>query len=338
METKPILLPALNVCVALQCGELDKAKELLPQLQAELPAASGEQQLVALKNVLSTALRKRNYNLFKELLESYKESLTALVTTKELALASQEFLGFLVYNICDRRLVGQRGIAHELVVAFTDKAETEVLASFWNEWTSLLARIVRRKWLGEIEWLLMVLLRQLWRSQDLKLWYKVLLQLQMHMTMNCRFDSFEGTFLVYKPLFYSYLVLADFLDRKSLAEAKREELLRLILRSVRDSVNQIARGQMLEQQDIYNALYELWLKDAQSKNQEEANPDVPIWKRPASSSKKLEQRIQRFMQMVITYWSLTNPKSSKKQLRFLQEVMEPRLITPECKNLLKKLS
>lgn len=338
METKPIFLPALNVCVALQCGELDKAKELLPQFQTELPLVSQELQLAALKNVLSTALRKRNYDLFKEILVNNNAKLTDLVTTRELAKASQEFLNFLVYNICDRRLADHRCMVQQLVIDFVNNADRESLYSFWNEWTSLLARMVRRKWLREAEWLLLLMLRQLWRNQDLRLWYKGLLQLQMQMAMNCRFDSFAGAFKAYKPLFYSYLVVADYLERESISNEQQEAYLKLILRSLRDSVNQIARGQMLEQQDIFSELYELWIKDAQGKNQEEPNSDVPIWKRGAISSKKLELRIKSFLQMAITYWGLTNPKSSKKQIKYLQNIMEPRQITPKCKNLLKKIS
>ena len=338
IQAKPIILSALDICMALQGGELEVVQELLPRLQEELPAAAGEQQLAALKNVLSTALRKRSYELVQQLLEEYKPILLKLMAEKELAKQKQDFLSFLVYYICDRRLVGLRPAVQQLVVAYTKHIPSDSLAGFWNEWTSLTARIARRGWQAEVEWLLSVMLRQLWRCQDVRLWHKVLLQLEMQLTMSCRFASLEAAFAMYKPLFYSFLFVTDYAAKRSLPTAKSELILTLMLRGVRDCVNQIARGQMLEQQEVYNQIYALWMQAIRSGKQAENQEGLPVWKLPPNATKRLEQKAQRFLQMVITYWSLTNPKSSKRQMDFLEEVMEPWHLSLEDKKLLRKLS
>ena len=336
MEEKNILRSALNVCLALQNGEEAKAKELMPEFNKELEVTVPKEQLAALKLVLSTALRKRNYAFFKEQLCAYEKLVLELVAEPNLVQVAEDFVDFLIYNVCDRRLVGERRVSRHVVESFVRNVPQSQLLGFWNEWSSLLLRIVRRRWLGETEWLLTLMLKELWYKRDLKLMQQVLWQLQLHMAMHGRTEGMESVFRAYKPLFYSFLVVIDCAGRVKTLRTSAPYT-QLVLRSMRDIVNQLARGQMQEQQEIFLAIYELWLKDAKDNPLEPDREDLPVWKRPASGSKKLEERIQCFMQLAISYWAQTNPKTSKRQLEYLQKIMEPRKISPELRNILKRL-
>lgn len=335
MEEKQSLAIVLDFCLALQAGEQEKLEQLGPKLAEKLNTVSGQQLLDALRKVLSTAIRKRRNDIFEQQLQAQEAALLEVLAKPEFQDTGREFVDFLVYTVVDRRLTEMRAITCKLVKAFTQNLSTTKLCGFWNEWTSLTARIVRRQWLSEAHWLERVMLEQLWQKRDLQLVQLVMWQLQMHLAMYCRVDGNEGVFHSYKPLFNSYLVIADYQNSGVLKNKELEGWLQTVLRSFRDIVTQLARSKMAEPADVYLELYALWQKSIE---EPEADTTAPVWKRPASTTKRQELRIKRFLQMVITYWSLTNPKSSRRQVEYLQEIMEPRQITPECKALLKKLS
>lgn len=335
MEEKQSLAIALDFCLALQAGEQEKLEQLGPKLVEELHRVSDRQLLDALRKVLSTAIRKRRNDIFAQQLQVMETKLSEVLAKTEIHDAGREFVDFLVYTIVDRRLTEMRTTTSRLVKAYLHNLSSAELCSFWNEWTSLTARIVRRQWLSEAHWLERVMLRQLWQKSDLQLVRLVMWQLQMHLAMYCRVDGIEGVFHAYKPLFNSYLMVADYQQNCVLKSKPLEDWLQAVLRSLRDIVAQLARSNMAEPADVYLELYEQWQKSIQ---EPEADTTAPIWKQPASATKRQVLRIKRFLQMVVTYWNLTNPKSSRRQLEYLQEIMEPRQITPECKALLKKLS
>lgn len=337
MVEKQMLASALELCIALQQNKDAGINELLPRLEEELSTADNRQALKSLKNVLATALRKRNYSLFQQIVYKYTKSLNALISRPELKPEGQDFINFLAFNICDRRLHKEREPVEEFTRSVLATANQEEMIAFINEWSSLVARFARRGWLNETNWLLKNLLEHLWIKQNPKLVQVTLWQLQLNMTMKCSYDGFVSTFKTYRLLFYSFLVVIDYTERYWL-DNRGEQWLQLILRSLRDLVIQLARVQMQEPEELFHQLSEVWLQDLKLGMQAGEESEKPIWKRTDLGTKKLEERVQRTLQMAITYWSLTNPKSSKKQLVYLQDLMEPRKITPECKKLLKKLS
>jgi len=327
---------AMELCFALQQGDEAKVEELLLKLEQSLQKQADNEAVKSVRNVLSMALRKRSYDVFHNLLLKLKPFLLEWLQQKELMQENRSLVEFIVYSICDRRLTKARALVERIVSKFTEQMDRTALVEFWNEWSSLIARLVRRNWFNEAHWLQRTMLKQLWQSGDLKLVQMVLWQLQMHLAMYSRYESIALAFAAYRPLFYGYLVLSDrFLAKAN--DSQRLEWLQIALRSLRDVASQMARGKMQEQQEVYHELYELWLEDARGELEAIAD-ELPVWKRPEANSKKNEARIQLWLQMVITYWNLTLPKSSKKQLQYLQDIMEPRRITPECKALLKKLS
>lgn len=338
VETGHVLPTALAICLALQEGKVEAASNLLPQVQEELATASVEEQLRNLKNIFSLAIRKRQNAFFKQLLLAFQNQLGVMLQQQELMAEKENFLQFLVYTVCDRRLVGERMLVQKLVREWTRVAERSSLCHFWNEWSSLLARMVQRRWLGESEWLLTLMLKQLWRKQDLKLVQMVLWQLQLHLVMHARLEGIASTFIFYKPLFYSYLILVDRIKPAGNTFGIAESWLQTVIRSMRDIINQLARVQMVEQQEAYQAIYEQWLKKIKGQTTEVVDTEVPNEQGNVSKTQKLEQRMRLFLQLTVAYWKLTNPKSSKKQEQDLETLLQPCLLTPEWQALLQKLS
>lgn len=316
-QEKSIMSSCLACCFALQQGEVKKAADILELFYDELDTVNDEQVLASLKNILSTAIRKRYQDFFWHILKEQKERLLLIVAKPELRLQSQEFLTFVIFNVCDRRILEARAIARELVECFTRNATSEELRSFWNEWTSLIARIARRNWQSEMDWLLQILLHQLWRRGDIKLFQLVVWQLQMHLSMYCRFDSIEGMLTVYRKLFEGYLMLLELAGKNYVEQEKREAWLQAGLRGFSEMVIQIARVQMLEEQEVFQLFFAKLVT--------------------AEEQPKRKQRLQKMLQLAIAFWIMSYPKSSRRQARFLDNILQPNYIGENYQRMLEKL-
>lgn len=310
----------LRLCVVLQQGKVEEAVALLPQLYKMLETAVPTVYFDTIKNILSTASRKRCDTLFLQILQDKQQPLLVLVEREGSKDLARRFLDFLVFTVCDRRLEQARQIVQTLVEGFTRNLPEDRLLSFCNEWTSLIARIARRQWQEETDWLLTTLLHQLWRYGDVKLYQKVIWQLQMHVAMYCRYDSFEGMLKLYHRLFSSYLKLIGFAEKKYIARNLRAEWLQVALRSFSEMVLQLARVQMLEEQEIYQKLYNLLCgADKEEKT-------------------KRELRWLHLLQLSITYWWYRHPKSSRRQVEYLDNIMKPYAVCEECRELLARMA
>ena len=87
------------------------------------------------------------------------------------------------------------------------------------------------------------------------------------------------------------------------------------LRTVRDIVTNIARSTMQEDMDIFRQWYQY------------------LWQLAGEDGKR-KQSLLLLLQLSIRYWQNTLPKSSKKQLRFLEDLLQPMLINKEYEELL----
>lgn len=316
-QEKSIMSSCLACCIALQQGEVKKAAELMFGFYEELDKVEDEQALTSLKTILSTAIRKRCQDFFWHILKEQKERLLRILSQPELRQQSQEFLTFVIFNVCDRRILEARAIAQELVEGFTRTATSEELRSFWNEWTSLIARIARRNWQSETDWLLQVLLHQMWRRGDVKLFQLAVWQLQMHLSMYCRFDSIEGMLTLYRKLFLGYLMLLELAGKSYVEQEKREAWLLSGLRSMSEIVIQLARMQMLEEQEVFQLFFAKLVQ--------------------AEEKVKLKKRLQKMLQLVIAFWIMSYPKTSRKQAKFLDNILQPNLIGEDYQQMLEKL-
>lgn len=335
MEEKQILSSALDICFALQRGEIQRVEELRPGLKEALHTASDSQFLASMKNLMSTALRKRQQVLFRELLEEQLPRLTEIVGSGSLVEECQDFLQFLAFNVCDKRLVGQQPQVESLVKTLSRVAGTEELRLFWNEWASLLARVVQRRWLGESTWLMQVMLKCLWRRKELKLTQQLLWQLQLQMAMFCRQEGLAATMSMYGPVFEAFLVLTDFAVFRE-NNPLWQPWLQLVLRNTRDLVIQFARTQMQEEEEVWLSLGELWGKRLDGSHSLIDSKNYTVTQRKPFGTREIF-RVRRYLQLSITYWNLTNPKTSRRQMEYLQGLMEPKHITFETRRLLNSL-
>ena len=137
--------------------------------------------------------------------------------------------------------------------------------------------------------------------------------------MYARWDGFTKACEVYYELVLLLLVLVRRSGRRTIPLEQRAAYLQLALRTVRDLVTNIARSTMQEDMDIFRQWYQyLW---------QLAGEDVGR-----------KQRLLLLLQLSISYWHSTLPKSSKKQLRFLRDLLEPSYISAGYETLLRRIA
>ena len=95
-------------------------------------------------------------------------------------------------------------------------------------------------------------------------------------------------------------------------------LLQLLLRHLRDVTANVSRSAMLDDADIFRQWYSFW------------------WQLTAED-KSAREELLRLLQLAITYWQQTMPKTSRKQIALLKDLLQPNLIVGEYALLLQKI-
>ena len=187
------------------------------------------------------------------------------------------------------------------------------------------ARMARRGWRREARFVLRLVARAALKGgrqrqeERLPLWRSILARLSLHFTGYARWDGFAKACEAYGELVSLLLLLARRSGRKELPWAVRTASLQLALRTVRDLVTNNARSNMQEDMDIFRQWYQY------------------LWQL-AGEDPARKQKLLLLLQLSIRYWQLTLPKSSKKQLRFLEDLLQPNLINAEYEELLQSIS
>ena len=260
------------------------------------------------------AARTRKGELFTEWLKSAEEKLSTTLNQVEHSKA-MDFIIALTFIACDRRYIDSltvvRKLANQVINSIVDK---KVLQALFNEWTSLIAQMARRNWSEVNSFLLTVLLKALLKKQDLQILKLTLLQLNMHLQMYSRWDGFEKAFVTYKELQYFYLLLLKRAGRMQIDEGLRKQYFVIVLRSIRDWIANVARVGMLDDLDI--------IRDWQELLKNNLSASVQAW-------------VDLLVQLEINYWHLTKPKTSRKQLEYLADLLEPNVVTDDYATLLK---
>lgn len=313
IESKQSLASGLHLCMALQQSKTEEIEELLAKLYEELQSAGVEIYFATLKNVLSTAVRKRREDLFLRILQDKQEPIMNVLHHSSVKLEVRNFIDFLVFTVCDRRLVQARPIVQAIAEGYSRNLPEALAVSFWNDWTSLIARFARRSWNEETDWLLRVLLHQLWRRGDVRLAQQTIWQLQMHVAMYCRYDGLENTFKVYRHLFMGYMLV---INHRHFINAKMQVgWLQVALRGLNQIIMQLARVRMLEEHEVYQAFREYFVK----------------------GEDKISRRWIQMLQLCITYWGCGHPKSSRKQVKYLENILQPYYISDDYVKLVEKM-
>lgn len=303
------------MCLAVRSGQEQKAQEGFNKI---LTTLEGEQLLMAIGDCLLAAYRHKQPALADSLLRQARAQLLELVAKKELAACTSSFLQRLAFSACDRQALAAQSLLAELVLRFSrSQAQEQLLADFWQEWLSLAARMARRNWGRETRLLLRLFLHCLLQEKPERM-QAGLLMLQLHFVVYARWDGFSHACSAYVELVYFYLLL---LRRAAKAGTEREQqvYLLLTLRSMRDIVAHVSRSLMQDDMDIFRLWYQFF------------------WQL-AGDNVKRKHELQLLLQLSIRYWQSTRPKTSRKQVSFLEDLLQPSLITEHYAVLLQKIS
>lgn len=302
----------LETCIALRDGREQNACTAFSGIIAE---AADNEALQAISCCLLVALRHRQRQLFAAWMQESRPRLEQLLVNPQLAHQGGSVLLRLTFAVCDRRLAEVRPMLALLVRRWlrTQADNTAVLQEFMGEWLSLAARMARRRWREETAFLLREAGRWLLMQQDLQLYSWSLQQMQLHFVVYARWDGFDKACRMYRELTLLYRLLLRRVLRK-----QQTALLHLLLRHLRDVTANVSRSAMLDDADIFRQWYSFF------------------WQLTADD-KSAREELLRLLQLAITYWHQTMPKTSRKQAAFLKDLLQPNLIDGQYALLLQKI-
>lgn len=283
-----------------------------------LTALDGAEFLQAVGDCLLAAYRRQQRELADDWLLAVWPRLHQLMELRNLTAAAGNFLQRLAFIICDRQIEEAQAVLQSLALHFvrSHDGETGELDIFWQEWLSLMARMARRNWRSETKFLLRLFLRCLLREQPKQQAIR-LLPLQLHFVVYARWDGFSHACMAYEELIYFYLLLLRRAGKAHWLDVQ-QELLQLVLRSMRDIVAQSSRSLMQDDMDIFRLWYQFF------------------WQL-AGENVQRKQQLQQLLQLAISYWQSTRPKTSKKQVRYLEDLLQPSLINKHYAELMQKI-
>lgn len=329
----------VELCMEIRAGRAERAEYLLDRLLVlkDKPQVALE-LLGALQSALTTASRLRNHSLFLSMLTKCRPTLLLFLVHPHTHQTYMELLNALLFVVCDKRIDGARYELQVLCRSFFILTKPELREDWSTEVLSLAARILRRGWLDQGQWLLRLVLKQLWKKGEKALLQRTLGRIELHMILSCRYDDVTKTLENYKIVFSFYKLLLERAERLARAGAQKQggthdsmsaartksgqreealDYLIMTLRSVREWVCNSATALMIDELE----LFEEWDRIIQEK-------------KPAA---KELQRERQLLQLELKYWNLTKPKSSRKQFRYLQALLEPDYIKPELQELLEQV-
>lgn len=347
----------VKACLAVRQGLAQEAAVGFGELVAAEPATADKAAwLQAVESCLLTAARSKQVELLQGWLRAVEPMIWAtkkpaaaglVAATGEpaaagLVAAKGELLVKLTFAACDKRLDGFKVQLTWLWRRWlrTLGSDVQEAQRLCGELLNLAARMARRGWREETSYVLRLVGRIVlsWRSrseQSLLLWQSVLAQLSLHFTVYARWDGFAKACEAYAELVPLLVVLVrratrdaqqgeqaqhdEQAHRKPLTEQQRAAALKLALRCVRDLVTTIARTSMQDDMDIFRQWYQY------------------LWQLAGDDPAK-KQQLMLLLQLAIRYWQRTLPKSSKKQVRFLQDLLEPSYSSAEHEALLRRIA
>lgn len=312
METELVL----GVCLAVRSGSAQKAQAGFGQLLQKL---QGAELLRAAGDCLLAAYRRQQVKLAQSLLVQAQPQLLLLMEDEQLTAEAASLLKRLAFIVCDRQALESLPVLELLVLRFwrSHQAEPKLWNNFWGEWLNLAARMARRGWRRQTGFLLRLFLRALLKA-DVKQLYSKLLGLQLHFVVYARWDGFSHACAAYKELMSFYLLLLRRAANSSWQADDQQAYLLLVLRSMRDVVAQSARSLMQDDMDIFRLWYQFF------------------WQL-AGDNVKRRQELLLLLQLAISYWQGTRPKTSRKQVRYLEDLLQPSLLTEHYTELLQKI-
>lgn len=305
----------LEVCLAVRRDELQAARDGFTKI---LESAAKQSLFKVIGDCLLAAVRRQQRQLFDEWLEQAREALLSATAEPERSAEAAEFLTRLSFVVCDRRLAEAQPALAQLVRRFANAAAADIAAKLWAELLSLAARMARRGWREEAAFLLRLYLRELLKRDDSAVWQQRLLALQLHFVAYARWDGFTKACAAYQELLLLFLLLVRRAGKKIYRKEQQEQYLLLSLRTLRGIISNAARSSMKDDMEIFRELYQY------------------LWQL-AGDNKRRRQQLQLLLQLAISYWQSSLPKTSRKQARFLEDLLQPSLIDKLQEDLLNRI-
>lgn len=305
----------LEVCLAVRRDELQAARDGFTKI---LESAAKQSLFKAIGDCLLAAVRRQQRQLFDEWLEQAREALLSATAEPERSAEAADFLTRLSFVVCDRRLAEAQPALAQLVRRFANAASADIAARLWAELLSLAARMARRGWREETAFLLRLYLRELLKRDDSAVWQQRLLALQLHFVAYARWDGFTKACAAYQELLLLFLLLVRRTGKKIYTKEQQEQYLLLSLRTLRGIISNAARSSMKDDMEIFRELYQY------------------LWQF-AGDNKRRRQQLQLLLQLAISYWQSSLPKTSCKQARFLEDLLQPSLIDKLQEDLLNRI-
>lgn len=301
-------------CSALKASEIDLAEQCFLLIVSD-NCISEKTKVRFIQGMLTAAARARQDALFIKWLQLSESMIKSAVSNNaELIL---EFLKSITFIICDKRytqsFTSLRNILYEFFYLTKNK---NILSNLINEWTILTAQISKRQWFDVTDFLLRSVFYAVLKKADLYFVKLLLLQISIHFAMYSRWDGFANAFRVYKNLQIFILLLIKKAGNSKIDYYTRRQYLLVALRSVRDLIANISRTSMQDDLQVIRQWHDLLLADD----------------RCSINSRKC------FIQLVIAYWCKTKPKTSKKQLKYLADLIEDDLLSDDYKKMLQEIA
>ncbi len=332
------------ICAALRSGD-GKLQDMQPHFDALLalePVVDNKQTaaeylLRSLETILLTAVRCRRPAVFTAWLAKAQPHLLAIASDANMGQSMLSWINNMTFTIVDRRITQAKPLmtsfiktwwhANVLAVMMSKeealleaKVQATMLAQGWTRETlSLIARLARRGWNEESDWLLILLAKCLYQTQDIKVWQYAVSQISLHFIAYAKWDGFASACEAYRKLQICFLLLI----RKAVL-LEDDKILSLVMRGMREIVVNSARSTMQDDMDIWRAWYEyLWIAFLGEKTE--------------GFQTRRKQELRRMLQLGITFWKGTLPKSSRKQMRFLRDLMEPDVLSDKEHAMLERI-
>lgn len=286
-------------------------------------AAAADDDIVAKKDkvqficsMLTAAARAKKRELFSSWFREAESAICAAMD--ECAETVSDFIRTMGFIICDRRYHQSFYVLRKILCRFFVQIKNKaVLCGLLNEWTILTAQIAKRKWTDVTDFLLKAVFYAVLKKNDLYFIRMLLLKLSLHFAMYSRWDGFASAFRIYKNLHIFILLLIKKAGQSKLDYYTRKQYLLISLRNVRDLIANISRTSMQEDLQIIRQWNDLLTE---------------------SMGSGCRIRITGFMQLVIAYWCRTKPKTSKKQLNYLTDLLQSDVLSDDYKKMLQEIA
>lgn len=315
----------LLTCLAVRQNREENAKQgftfLLKSLQE---AADDDAKICALKQVetcLLAAVRRKNTQLAQGWLADAEPFLISLMQQKELMQQTAEFWLSLTFAVCDKKMAALQPNLQNLLRAWVRNngtAEAAVYSKLLSEILSLAARMARRDWQEEKHFLLRQVLWCAVRFQSLVQWQMLLTQFALHFVVYVRWDGFHKACFAYPELVELYLIMLCRAGKAGLSATMQAAYLQIALRDMRDLVANASRCAMQDDMEIFRQWYQFF------------------WQLAGDNSRR-KGRLLLLLQLAIKYWLGTRPKTGRKQVRFLEDLLNPNLIKEPYETLLQNI-